>query len=165
MFSCQVFFVLRKKQSQITFLHVFHHSFMPWTWWWGVTLTPGKSLKSSPRFTCENEFSSPRHWPCAEMTNQKGLCFTKVNVSSPFSSWWNGLLPRHGQCNSACYHVLLLWTLGCRTSFPEIPLVEEVYDRHPACGSLFLLIFCLHWFPLYFCNMPWCSSSFRRSLF
>nr|ANI26488.1 elongation of very long chain fatty acids 1 [Sciaenops ocellatus] len=35
-----VFFVLRKKQSQITFLHVFHHSFMPWCWWWGVTLTP-----------------------------------------------------------------------------------------------------------------------------
>ncbi|KAM8727220.1 elongation of very long chain fatty acids protein 1a isoform 1-T2 [Acanthopagrus schlegelii] len=35
-----VFFVLRKKQSQITFLHVFHHSFMPWTWWWGITLTP-----------------------------------------------------------------------------------------------------------------------------
>ncbi|CAL8366768.1 unnamed protein product [Boreogadus saida] len=35
-----LFFVLRKKQSQITFLHVFHHSFMPWTWWWGITLTP-----------------------------------------------------------------------------------------------------------------------------
>ncbi|KAM6918914.1 elongation of very long chain fatty acids protein 1a [Xenentodon cancila] len=35
-----VFFVLRKKQNQITFLHVFHHSFMPWTWWWGITLTP-----------------------------------------------------------------------------------------------------------------------------
>ncbi|KAG7272486.1 hypothetical protein CRUP_005958 [Coryphaenoides rupestris] len=35
-----LFFVLRKKQSQITFLHIFHHSFMPWTWWWGVTLTP-----------------------------------------------------------------------------------------------------------------------------
>lgn len=35
-----LFFVLRKKHSQITFLHVFHHSFMPWTWWWGMTLTP-----------------------------------------------------------------------------------------------------------------------------
>ena len=34
--------MLRKKQSQITFLHVFHHSFMPWTWWWGVSLTPGE---------------------------------------------------------------------------------------------------------------------------
>lgn len=36
-----VFFVLRKKQGQITFLHIFHHSFMPWTWWWGVSYAPG----------------------------------------------------------------------------------------------------------------------------
>ncbi|KAK1805817.1 hypothetical protein P4O66_012875 [Electrophorus voltai] len=36
-----VFFVLRKKHSQITFLHIFHHSFMPWTWWWGVSIAPG----------------------------------------------------------------------------------------------------------------------------
>nr|ACO09366.1 Elongation of very long chain fatty acids protein 1 [Osmerus mordax] len=36
-----VFFVLRKKHGQITFLHIFHHSFMPWTWWWGVSYAPG----------------------------------------------------------------------------------------------------------------------------
>lgn len=36
-----VFFVLRKKRSQITFLHIFHHSVMPWTWWWGVSYVPG----------------------------------------------------------------------------------------------------------------------------
>ncbi|XP_014870154.1 elongation of very long chain fatty acids protein 1a isoform X2 [Poecilia latipinna] len=41
-----VFFVLRKKQSQITFLHVFHHSFMPWSWWWGVALTPAAGMGS-----------------------------------------------------------------------------------------------------------------------
>lgn len=41
-----VFFVLRKKKSQITFLHVFHHSFMPWSWWWGVTLTPAGGMGS-----------------------------------------------------------------------------------------------------------------------
>ncbi|XP_034039320.1 elongation of very long chain fatty acids protein 1a [Thalassophryne amazonica] len=41
-----IFFVLRKKQSQITFLHVFHHSFMPWTWWWGITLTPAGGMGS-----------------------------------------------------------------------------------------------------------------------
>lgn len=35
-----MFFVLRKKHSQVTFLHIFHHSVMPWTWWWGITLTP-----------------------------------------------------------------------------------------------------------------------------
>uniref|UniRef100_A0A3P9HWG2 Elongation of very long chain fatty acids protein 1 n=1 Tax=Oryzias latipes TaxID=8090 RepID=A0A3P9HWG2_ORYLA len=36
-----IFFVLRKKHGQITFLHIFHHSFMPWTWWWGVGYAPG----------------------------------------------------------------------------------------------------------------------------
>nr|XP_020462683.1 elongation of very long chain fatty acids protein 1-like [Monopterus albus]XP_020462684.1 elongation of very long chain fatty acids protein 1-like [Monopterus albus] len=36
-----IFFVLRKKHSQITFLHIFHHSFMPWTWWWGASYAPG----------------------------------------------------------------------------------------------------------------------------
>ncbi|XP_019752606.1 elongation of very long chain fatty acids protein 1b isoform X3 [Hippocampus comes] len=36
-----MFFVLRKKSGQITFLHIFHHSFMPWTWWWGVGYAPG----------------------------------------------------------------------------------------------------------------------------
>ncbi|XP_048845722.1 elongation of very long chain fatty acids protein 1a isoform X1 [Brienomyrus brachyistius] len=41
-----VFFVLRKKHSQITFLHIFHHSFMPWTWWWGVTLAPAGGMGS-----------------------------------------------------------------------------------------------------------------------
>ncbi|TNN69244.1 Elongation of very long chain fatty acids protein 1 [Liparis tanakae] len=36
-----VFFILRKKHGQVTFLHIFHHSFMPWTWWWGIVYAPG----------------------------------------------------------------------------------------------------------------------------
>ncbi|XP_076837496.1 elongation of very long chain fatty acids protein 1a [Brachyhypopomus gauderio] len=40
------FFVLRKKYSQVTFLHIFHHSFMPWSWWWGITLTPEGGMGS-----------------------------------------------------------------------------------------------------------------------
>ncbi|KAK7934290.1 hypothetical protein WMY93_005186 [Mugilogobius chulae] len=36
-----IFFVLRKKNSQLTFLHVFHHSIMPFTWWFGVRFSPG----------------------------------------------------------------------------------------------------------------------------
>ncbi|KAK7158930.1 hypothetical protein R3I94_005311 [Phoxinus phoxinus] len=41
-----VFFVLRKKHSQVTFLHIFHHSILPWTWWWGITLTPVGGMSS-----------------------------------------------------------------------------------------------------------------------
>lgn len=36
-----VFFVLRKKYNQVSFLHVFHHSIMPVSWWFGVKFVPG----------------------------------------------------------------------------------------------------------------------------
>ncbi|PWA15840.1 hypothetical protein CCH79_00008932 [Gambusia affinis] len=36
-----IFFVLRKKYSQVTFLHVYHHSIMPFTWWFGVRFSAG----------------------------------------------------------------------------------------------------------------------------
>ena len=36
-----LFFILRKKNNQITFLHVFHHGIMPVSWWFGVKFVPG----------------------------------------------------------------------------------------------------------------------------
>ncbi|XP_032885978.1 elongation of very long chain fatty acids protein 7 [Amblyraja radiata] len=36
-----VFFVLRKKNGQVTFLHVYHHTIMSFTWWFGVKFAPG----------------------------------------------------------------------------------------------------------------------------
>lgn len=36
-----IFFVLRKKNDQITNLHVIHHTIMPAACWWGVKFTPG----------------------------------------------------------------------------------------------------------------------------
>lgn len=42
----QVFFVLRKKNSQVTFLHVYHHSIMPFTWWFGVRFAAGRISSS-----------------------------------------------------------------------------------------------------------------------
>uniref|UniRef100_A0A8C4J260 Elongation of very long chain fatty acids protein 1 n=2 Tax=Dromaius novaehollandiae TaxID=8790 RepID=A0A8C4J260_DRONO len=36
-----VIFVLRKKNEQVTFLHLFHHSVLPWSWWWGAKFGPG----------------------------------------------------------------------------------------------------------------------------
>ncbi|XP_005083929.2 elongation of very long chain fatty acids protein 1 isoform X1 [Mesocricetus auratus] len=36
-----VIFILRKKDGQVTFLHVFHHSVLPWSWWWGIKIAPG----------------------------------------------------------------------------------------------------------------------------
>ncbi|XP_067945445.1 very long chain fatty acid elongase 4-like [Watersipora subatra] len=36
-----LFFVLRKKNNQISFLHVYHHSTMPLLWWVGARYLPG----------------------------------------------------------------------------------------------------------------------------
>ncbi|XP_065572274.1 very long chain fatty acid elongase 7-like [Artemia franciscana] len=36
-----VFFILRKKQSQVTFLHVYHHCTMIFNWWMGMKYAPG----------------------------------------------------------------------------------------------------------------------------
>lgn len=36
-----IFFILRKKFNQVSFLHVFHHGIMPISWWFGVKFVPG----------------------------------------------------------------------------------------------------------------------------
>ncbi|XP_022698520.1 elongation of very long chain fatty acids protein AAEL008004-like [Varroa jacobsoni] len=40
-FTDTIFFVLRKKFSHISTLHVIHHGMMPMSVWWGVKFTPG----------------------------------------------------------------------------------------------------------------------------
>lgn len=40
-FTDTMFFVLRKKNSQVTTLHVIHHGVMPMSVWFGVRFTPG----------------------------------------------------------------------------------------------------------------------------
>jgi len=36
-----IFFVMRKKNNQVSFLHVFHHTTMPLNWWVAVKFVPG----------------------------------------------------------------------------------------------------------------------------
>jgi len=40
-FADTIFFVLRKKYSHVSNLHVIHHGIMPMSVWWGVKFTPG----------------------------------------------------------------------------------------------------------------------------
>lgn len=40
------FFILRKKNNQLSFLHVYHHSTMFGLWWIGVMWVPGGSCQS-----------------------------------------------------------------------------------------------------------------------
>ncbi|KAL5007555.1 hypothetical protein ScPMuIL_016361 [Solemya velum] len=47
-----VFFILRKKNNQISFLHVYHHSTMPLLWWVGVRFVPGGEAYFSASINC-----------------------------------------------------------------------------------------------------------------
>ena len=40
-----VLMILRKKDAQVTFLHVFHHATMLNIWWWVPTFIPGGQSK------------------------------------------------------------------------------------------------------------------------
>ena len=40
-----LFFILHKKTSQVTFLHVYDHATMPTLWWIGVKWVPGEQCK------------------------------------------------------------------------------------------------------------------------
>lgn len=44
-FNFQLFFILRKKDRHISFLHVYHHSTMPLLWWIGTKWVPGGQCK------------------------------------------------------------------------------------------------------------------------
>lgn len=54
----QIFFVLRKKNSQVTFLHVFHHTIMPWTWWFGVKFAAGRKGRAGVMWSRNDDIST-----------------------------------------------------------------------------------------------------------
>ncbi|XP_070557481.1 very long chain fatty acid elongase 4-like [Ptychodera flava] len=45
-------FILRKKNNQISFLHVYHHTTMPMLWWIGVKWVPGGQAFFSAMINC-----------------------------------------------------------------------------------------------------------------
>ncbi|XP_051626710.1 elongation of very long chain fatty acids protein 7-like isoform X3 [Manacus candei] len=54
-----VFFILRKKQEQVTFLHVYHHGTMLFNWWSGVKYVPGGQVPACGH--CCSFFLQPLH--------------------------------------------------------------------------------------------------------
>ncbi|PWA25369.1 hypothetical protein CCH79_00005302, partial [Gambusia affinis] len=110
-----VFFVLRKKQNQITFLHVFHHSFMPWSWWWGVTLTPGECCR--PRTHTLHTDQSETLVP---IVVQNKNVFHKINQVKwmLFPSQAAGMGAFHAMVNSAV-HVIMYTYYGLSAAGPR----------------------------------------------
>jgi len=46
------FFILRKKDNQLSFLHIYHHSTMFCVWWAGTRFVPGGSVLSAVMVNC-----------------------------------------------------------------------------------------------------------------
>ena len=46
------FFIMRKKENQLSFLHIYHHSTMFCVWWAGTRFVPGGSVLSAVMVNC-----------------------------------------------------------------------------------------------------------------
>ncbi len=87
----QIFFILRKKNSQLTFLHVYHHTTMIFNWWAGVKYVAGgqcESTSTNPELTETHTEFSNAHYSYVVLT----LCFCPQHSwlvwSTPWSMWW-----------------------------------------------------------------------------
>lgn len=111
----QIFFVMRKKNSQVSTLHVIHHGCMPMSVWFGVKFTPGKcSFVVRERM----ELSVAR---CSHhVVNEFPFIFMRINHR------WSQYVLRSLEHIRAHRHVFVLSVLGTGTTIPKIPLVEKV---------------------------------------
>ena len=103
-----VFFILRKKNNQITFLHVYHHSTMVPLWWIGVKWYAGGSCKCThhPKW----------RWKLISLSLSLSL-LSSIFLSN--AKQWH-----------TCAHVFVLLLVSIWTSSTSVPLVEEIpnYD-------------------------------------
>ncbi|XP_065505968.1 very long chain fatty acid elongase 7-like isoform X2 [Caloenas nicobarica] len=74
-----VFFILRKKQEQVTFLHVYHHGTMLFNWWSGVKYVPG----GQDQWLCQSPFSPGSGSSALPGPHSFRVC---IQTASPFCS-------------------------------------------------------------------------------
>lgn len=84
-----IFFVLRKKSNQISFLHVYHHTLMAFTSWYYLKYMPGEYLvclgfPSILTFQLKMEFSlaSSTHWCTSSCTSTTALVLWVHNIEN-----------------------------------------------------------------------------------
>lgn len=110
----QAFFVLRKKNNQITFLHVYHHSAMPFWYWLGAKFVPGG--ESTVLFLVGNVYLSVFYSKCMFPL----LLFFYCHYRLPCSE----LKQFH-----TYHHVHLLPAGSVWTVHAEISMVEKIHDK------------------------------------
>lgn len=97
----------------MTFLHVFHHSVLPWSWWWGIKIAPGEQRRALEKRVAAGSGGS---FPDRLLSHLRR----------------NGLFPCHDKLLCTRYHVLLLRIVCPGPCGSALPLVEETYDSHSA---------------------------------
>lgn len=109
----QAFFVLRKKNNQITFLHVYHHAAMPFWYWLGAKFVPGG--ESTVLFLVGNVYFS--------------MFFTQ-NVCFPWIFFGHYRLPCSKLKQFHTYHHVHLLPAGSVWAVhAEISMVEKIHDK------------------------------------
>ena len=99
----QVFFILRKKNNQVTFLHVYHHATMIINWWMAAKYVPVGQCKSWNFFPGYANVT----WPIFILPRVNwciGICierFVFINIHFPvkliFCVWtfWTNKIPQY----------------------------------------------------------------------
>ncbi|ELK31218.1 Elongation of very long chain fatty acids protein 7 [Myotis davidii] len=130
-----IFFVLRKKNSQVTFLHVFHHTIMPWTWWFGVKFAAG-GLGTFHAF-----LNTAVH---IVMYSYYGLC--ALGPAYQKYLWWKKYLTslQLVQFIIVTIHIGQFFFMeDCKYQFPVFLYIIMSY------GCIFLLLFLHFWYRAY----------------
>ncbi|MXQ81126.1 hypothetical protein E5288_WYG012634 [Bos mutus] len=136
-----IFFILRKKNSQVTFLHVFHHTIMPWTWWFGVKFAAG-GLGTFHAF-----LNTAVH---VVMYSYYGLCALGPDYQKYL--WWKKYLTSLQliQFVLITIHISQFFFMeDCKYQFPVFQYIIMSY------GCIFLLLFLHFWYRAYTKGCSW----------
>ncbi|XP_069127245.1 very long chain fatty acid elongase 2-like isoform X2 [Argopecten irradians] len=102
-FMDTVLMVLRKKNDQITFLHVYHHSSMLNIWWWVTTYLPGGQSWFSSSLNCSVHVVMYLYYALAAIPSMRSKL------------WWKKYITKFQliQFTLILYHTLQTTYTGC----------------------------------------------------
>ncbi|KAJ6669883.1 hypothetical protein lerEdw1_000432 [Lerista edwardsae] len=154
-----VFFVLRKKNAQVTFLHVFHHTIMPFTWWFGVKFAPDFYLSLVIAFHRHTSQCIIFCLPTGGLGTFHGLINSIVHIimytyyglctlGPAFQKylWWKKHMTtiQLVQFIIVTFHIVQIYLMdNCPYQYPIFMFVIGLY------GSLFLILFLHFWYNAY----------------
>lgn len=132
-FCDSFFFILRKKDNQLTFLHVYHHSTMFPLWWIGVKWVPSGSSKIPLSILAQKTHCVEWHFCVLGKFVQRML--TQVEPSTFFSLSFVcacfSIFASNDKFLHSRFDVLILRAINVRPKHCQIPVVETLSDNDP----------------------------------